>query len=159
LLLKQNWKQFSEKRDTQPQMLSDTLNNVKLSDGQEETSLQQLIADSAFILFRFPPHTCACLESEFADGLKRVAKDLGESRIFAVIAAENEKELFFFRERNKLTCPVYFTAATDTVFALFDKAQTPYACVVNPDMSAHNIISVNFDNINKLIEYAKETFR
>jgi hypothetical protein len=156
-LRNQNWKQFSEKKETQPQSLSGVINNVKTFNGQEEIFLQQLIADSACVLFRFPSQTCSCLEPEFTEGLKRVVEAMGENKVLTVIAAENTKEIFFFRERNRLSYPIY--SAADTVFSLYEAAKTPYACIVYPDMSAQHIVSVNTENINKLIAHAKETFR
>ncbi|GHS93834.1 hypothetical protein FACS1894207_0940 [Bacteroidia bacterium] len=108
-------------------------------------------------MFRFPPNSCSCHELDFSEAVSRAKEDFGENRVFAVIAAKNSKEMFFFRERTKLSCPVY--SATDTIFTLFEASQTPYACIVFPDMTAQNIVSVNTYNINELIAYAKKTFR
>lgn len=156
LVLKQNWKQFLGTKKSW-QSLSGEINNVKAFNEHEEITLQQAIADTARIIFRFTPHTCSCLEPDFSDAVKRVKKEIGENKVIVVIAAEDSKEIFFFRERTKLSGPVY--SATDTIFALFDTSQTPYACVVYPDMTAQNIVSINADNINELISHAKKIIR
>jgi hypothetical protein len=154
LVLKQNWKQFSE--TPKPKTLTGAVNNVKTFNENGEGTLTQMLADSARILFRFPPHSCDCNEPAFADAVNRARKDIGENRVLILIAAENKKEIHFFRERTKLSASIY--SATDTVFALFEASQLPYACVVFPDMTARNIVSVNSNTINELISYAKEIF-
>jgi hypothetical protein len=152
-ILKQNWKQFSKAKEDKPrQSLSGAMNEVNTFNERGEISLKQVIADSARIMFRFPPNSCSCHELDFSEAINLAKKDIGENRVFAVIAAENPKEMIFFRERTKLSCPVY--SATDTIFALFEASQTPYACVVFPDMTAQNIVSVNTNNINELISDA-----
>jgi hypothetical protein len=157
LVLKQNWKQFSNTKKVQQSSLSGIINNAQTFNERGEISLKQVIADSARILFRFPPNSCPCHELDFSAAIDRVKKDMGENRVFAVIAAENIKEIILFRERTKLSCPVY--SAKDTLFALYEASQTPYACIVYPDMSAQHIVSVNTHHINGLISHAQKIIR
>jgi hypothetical protein len=120
LILKQNWKQFSETKIT-PKTLTAAINDVKTFNESGEGTLKQMFADSARILFRFPPNSCNCNEPDFTDAVNRAKKDVGENRVLVVIAAENLKEIHFFRERTKLSDPIY--SATDTIFALFEASQ------------------------------------
>ncbi|MDR1154273.1 MAG: hypothetical protein LBL04_06140 [Bacteroidales bacterium] len=155
LTLKQNWRQFAVKNQPR-RLLVDTLKNVQAFNELGDILLQQVIADSACVMFRFPPHTCSCLEPDFSEAVNRLSADIGgSSRVFVVIAADNAKDLFYFRERTGLTCPVYST--TDTLLASVDPSRTPYACLVAPDMVARNIVSVNSDNIDELIDYVRKT--
>jgi len=153
LALKQNWGQFSN-GGKQRYILTDTLRKSTIFNEQDSLLLQKLIADSARILFRFPPNTCHCLEPDFAEAVKRAKNKIGENKIFVIIAAADAKDIHFFCERTKLSSPVYGT--NDTLLASFDANETPYACVVFPDMTARNIVTIDSTNIDELISYAKK---
>ena len=152
LTLRQNWGQFKPRP-----ILSDTLSrHATVFNEQGSLLLQELTADSARLMFRFPPHACPCLEPDFADAVQRSVKDMDESKVFVVVAATDNREVLFFRQRTKITCPVYRT--NDTLLAAFDNEQMPYACLVFPDMTAKHIITIptHPKNIDELINYAKE---
>lgn len=155
LMLKQDWRLFSDTNPTH-QLLADTVNNINLFDeNNESNSLAKTIADSAYILFRFPPNTCSCLEADFAEAIGHAGEYIGDNRIFVIIAANEPKDIYYFRERTRLSCPVYGTA--DTLLPAIDAKRMPYACVVFPDMTARNISSTHPNNIKEIITYAKKT--
>jgi hypothetical protein len=101
LLPRQNRQQF-------PDTFSDTIKNVEIFDEQGDISLQRALADSARVLFQLPSHTCSCLEPDFSEGIKRLMEDIGESKVLVVIAVDDSRDIFFFRERNY--CHAMFTA-------------------------------------------------
>jgi hypothetical protein len=105
-------------------------------------------------MFRFTPNTCSCLEPDFAGAVKRLMNDMAENKIFVVITATDIKEIRLFRKRTQLSCPVYGT--NDILLTSFDENQTPYACLVFPDRTARNIITIPSNNIDELISYAKK---
>jgi hypothetical protein len=156
LTLNQNWKQFSG-MDTSLKPLMDTLSNAVVFNERETVSLRQLVADSARVMFRFPPNTCTCLEPDFSEAVNQVTSSTGESTVFVVIAAADSKDIFYFRERTELSCPVYGT--TDTLLTSFDAGHAPYACVVFPDMTAQNIVAVYPSTIKELISHARKAIR
>ena len=156
LTLKQNWAQFSN-MDLRLKPANGKVKNAIMFIENGNISFQEMIADSVRVLFRFPPHTCSCLEADFTDALNRVKEDVEGLRIIAIIEAEDTKDLFFFRERTGLTCPVYATA--DTLIAGYDTRRSPYACVVYPDMTAKSIIPVHTATISELISYVQKNIR
>jgi len=152
LVLQQDRKQVVDTQNHLPTTV--TINNVKLFNEYEEKILQEFVADSIRILFRFPSGVCDCFEHEFSEAIKYVITIFGEHRVFAVISDNKPKDVFFFRERNKLSCPIF--SATDTLHNIYDASQNTYACIIFPDMTAQNMISVSPKNINELITHAKK---
>jgi len=156
LTLRQNWDRFSTGNKPCP-VLNDTLSrHATVFNEQGSLLLQELTADSARLMFRFPLHACSCLELDFANDVQRSVRDTGENKVFVVVAATNNRDVLLFRQRTKITCPVYGTK--DTLLAAFDNEQMPYACLVFPDMTAKHIITIptHPKNIDELINYAKE---
>lgn len=152
LILKQNM--FAGKKPFMPKdSTSATINNVSVFNEESEILLQQLIADSACIIFRFTPNTCDCLEPQFADGVKVAENAFSKNRFFVVIPANNPKDILFFRSRTKLSCLVLGTE--ETLIEEYDGSQTPYACIIYPNMTVRNIVSVQPETIKQLIDYAK----
>lgn len=157
ILLYPTYSQPSYVSENQDDAGSDSIYDVRIFDkDSEETFLKQMLSDlgSVRVVFRFPPNTCACLELDFAAAVNRVSERIGGNNVFVVIAAETPRDVFFFRERTKLSCPVYGTSGI--LSASFDAAQTPYACLVSPDMIAHTMVTIDADGIARLIAYAKE---
>ena len=151
LIKKMNW--FKSDVDNKSQhVLIDTLNSVRLFDSKGEFVLQDIISDSVRIMFRFPPGTCSCLELEFSQTIENL-KNMDRNRVFAVISVNNPEEVFFFKERNNLSYPIYST--TDMIYQLYDVTQKPYACIVFPDMTVRNTVFLNSENLNILIKEAK----
>ena len=154
LTLKQNWRPFSGKATLQASSSAIALSNVTAFNEESEFQLQQLVGDSVRVLFRFPPHICDCLESEFADGLKHTINHIGMDRVLVVIAARTAKDIRFFRDRTKLQCPVFST--TETLHDVYDTMQQPYACIVSPDMTIRHVVAINPKNMNDLIADVKK---
>jgi len=154
LTLKQNWIQFSGKATLQASSSAIVLSNVNVFNEESEFQLQQLVGDSVRVLFRFSPHICDCLESEFADGLKHTMNKLGMDRILVVIAARTAKDIRFFRDRTKLLCPVFST--TEILHDVYDTMQQPYACIMSPDLTIRHVVTVNPKNMNDLIADVKK---
>ena len=152
LVLRQDRKLLTDTHQQQPSVFS--INNVKAFNELEEKFLQEFVGDSVRILFRFPPGTCNCLEPEFAEAVNFVKTNFDENRVFTVISSGKPKDVYFFRERTKITGAVF--SATDTLQTIYDASHNPYACIIFPDLTAHNMVTVNPRNIHELISHAKE---
>ena len=154
LILNQNWNRFSNKNKLHSASVEITTSNVSVFNEESEFLLQEVITDSVCVIFRFPPNTCECLEPEFSDGLKHTLTKIGENRVIVVIAAKTPKDLRFFRDRTKLTCPIFGT--TETLNEVYDMMRNPYACIVFPDLTIGKVVTINPKNINDLIADVKK---
>ena len=154
LTFKQNWRHFPGKSNLQANPSANTLRTVTAFNEESAFLLQHLVSDSVRILFRFAPNTCDSLEPEFSDGLKHTINHIGMNRILFVISAQTAKDIRFFRNRTKLLYPVFST--TEPLHEVYDMMQQPYACIVLPDMTIRNVVTVNPKNMNDLIADVKQ---
>ena len=158
LVIKMNWSTFTGRvRYTTIAAKITTINNVSAFDEESELRLEDVIADSVRIMFRFTPNTCDCLEPKFSEEVKYLEEVIGENRVIVVISARTYKDVLFFRERNKLSCSVIGTE--ETLSDEYDGTQTPYACIVFPDMTARHIVTIHPRNINELIDYVEKNIK
>ena len=150
----QNWSQFSGEKKLRPASAEITIGNATVFNEENERLLQQLINDSVRIMFRFTPNTCSCLEPEFSTAVRHAVKNTDTNRVFVVISETTPKDLRFFRDRTKLPCPIFSTA--EILHDVYDATQNPYACIVFPDMTVRNVVTINPKNINDLISDVKK---
>ena len=152
ILVELNWNQFSN-NNVSTNESGGMIENVQLFDMENEFSIQDVIADSIRVMFRFPHGVCDCLEPEFADAVRKTVECIGENRVLVIISVKNSKDIYFFKERTQLSCTVFSTL--DPLSDIYDVMQNPYVCIVFPDMTIKNVASINKNEINKLIEDVK----
>ena len=156
LILNQNWNRSSGGDKLRPatKEIKITINDVTVFNELDSMSLQTLINDSVRIMFRFTPNTCSCLEPEFSTAVRHAVKNTDINRVLVVISEKTPKDLRFFHDRTKLPCPIFSTA--EILNDVYDATQNPYACIVFPDMTVRNIVTINPKNINDLISDVKK---
>ncbi|MDR2040604.1 MAG: hypothetical protein LBQ60_22035 [Bacteroidales bacterium] len=154
LIMKLKYPKLSSSNQNLHIKSEDTLKIVRIFDLKNELSIHDIVADSVHVMFRLPHGACNCFETMFSDAVKNVENNIGENRVFVILSADKPREVYFFKERTKLTCPVY--SSTDTLSTIYDVMGYPYACIVFPDMTINNFVPAHPDSMNNLIANVKK---